>query len=70
MRAKRLTVKERRQIFRSLVDAQDEGSMSIKESEQHVMKLFSISDSQLDQIIEEGTDKDWPPLNEPIQKAG
>lgn len=70
MRAKRLTVQQRRQIFRDLVDTQDEGSMSVRESEQHVMEKFSISETQLESIIDEGTDKDWPPLNEPAQKAG
>ena len=70
MRAKRLTVQERRQIFRALVDAQDEGNLSVRETEENVMKQFNISDTVLESIIEEGTDKDWPPLNEPVQKAG
>ena len=70
MRAKRLTLQERREIFRTLVDTQDSNLMSVPESKQHVMDQYSITSHQLEQIVEEGVEKDWPPLNESVQKAG
>jgi hypothetical protein len=70
MRAKRLTLIQRREIFHSLVTTQDMGLMSVAESRQHVTKQFEISDSQLRQIEDEGLEKEWPPLNEAVQKVG
>ena len=59
MRAKRLTLVQRREIFHSLVTTQDMGLMSVAESRQHVTKQFEISDSQLRQIEDEGLEKEW-----------
>lgn len=70
MRAKKLTLQQRREIFLALVRMQDENTMSVKETRQNIMKEFKISDVQLLQIEEEGTDKDWPPLNEAVLKVG
>jgi hypothetical protein len=70
MPSKRLTVQQRRQIFRTLVDTQDTRTMSVRESKDHVMQQFDISDDQLEQIVDEGVEKEWPPLNEPVSKAG
>ncbi|MFL5329624.1 MAG: hypothetical protein ACJ8C4_11995 [Gemmataceae bacterium] len=67
MRTKRLTLQQRKEIFSSLVAAQDLGTMSVPESRQYVMKQFKISDVQLRQIEEEGLDKEWPPLNQAVQ---
>jgi hypothetical protein len=64
MRAKRLTLQQRREIFSSLVATQDQGLMSVAESRKHVIEQFKITDIQLRQIEEEGLDKEWPPLNE------
>ena len=66
MRAKRLTLQQRREIFASLVAAQDLGTMSVSASRKQVMDQFEITDSQLRQIEEEGLDKEWPPLNEEV----
>lgn len=69
MRAKRLTVQQRRDVFLALVQTQDQGSMSVPESLQHIMKQFDITESQLRQIEEEGIDKEWPPLDEAVTPA-
>jgi hypothetical protein len=70
MRAKRLTLQQRRDIFRTLVTTQDMGMMPVSQSRQQVMKQFEITDSQLRQIEDEGLDKEWPPLNEAVQEVG
>ena len=70
MRTKRLTLQQRREIFRSLVDAQDLNTMSVSESRQSIIKQYKITDAQLRQIEEEGSDRDWPPLNETLEKVG
>jgi hypothetical protein len=64
MRAKRLTIQQRREIFRALVDTQDRGNMSVVESLKHVIDEYAISEEQLRQIQDEGIEKEWPPLNE------
>ncbi|MFO0808077.1 MAG: hypothetical protein U0746_05600 [Gemmataceae bacterium] len=69
MRAKRLTLQQRREIFSSLVAAQDQGTMSVSDSRKHIIDSFKISDVQLRQIEEEGLDKEWPPLNEVVAEA-
>jgi hypothetical protein len=72
MRAKRLTLQQRREIFSTLVATQDLGAMTVAESRKHVIDHFGITDVQLRQIEEEGLDKEWPPLNEEVvsQTAG
>jgi hypothetical protein len=70
MRAKRLTLQQRRDIFRSLVTTQDMAVMPVSQSRQTVMKQFEITDSQLRQIEDEGLEKEWPPLNEAVQEVG
>lgn len=66
MRAKRLTVQQRREIFQNLVEQQDHG-LSVPESREQVVRLFKITDAQLKQIEDEGVEKEWPPLNdEPV----
>jgi hypothetical protein len=69
MATKRLTLQQRRDIFRELVASQDQG-MAVRKSYQVVTERFEISDSQLKQIEEEGIDKEWPPLNEAMQEVG
>jgi hypothetical protein len=66
MRAKRLTLQQRREILSTLVATQDQGLMSVAESRKHVIDQFKITDVQLRQIEEEGLDKEWPPLNEEV----
>jgi len=67
MRNKRLTTKQRQEIFHALVATQDLGIMTVAESVQHVIKQFDITEAQLRQIEDEGIDKEWPPLNEAAQ---
>jgi hypothetical protein len=70
MRAKRLTLQQRKEIFRALVDTQDQHTMSVPKSREHIIDHYKITDVQLRQIEEEGTEKDWPPLNEPLLEVG
>ena len=70
MSTKRLTLQQRREIFHALVTTQDLAIMSVAQSRQHVSKQFEISDAQLRQIEDEGLEKEWPPLNEAVQKVG
>jgi hypothetical protein len=70
MRAKRLSLQQRREIFHSLVTTQDTGLMTVAQSREHITKEFDITDAQLRQIEEEGLDKEWPPLNEAVEKVG
>jgi hypothetical protein len=70
MPAKRLTLQQRREIFHALVTTQDLGLMSVAQSRDHVIKQFDITDAQLRQIEEEGLEKEWPPLNEAVEKVG
>jgi hypothetical protein len=70
MRAKRLTIQQKKAIFHALVTTQDLGLMTVAESVQHVAKQFEITEAQLRQIEDEGIDAEWPPLNEAVQTVG
>jgi hypothetical protein len=70
MRAKRLTLSQRREIFLNLVNAQDAGTLSVPESRNQVAQHFKITETQLKAIEEEGIEKEWPPLNEVAQAVG
>ncbi len=67
MRAKRLTLQQRREIFLDLVNTQDTVT-NVPRSRQIVTEKFDISESQLRQIEEEGLEKEWPPLSEAVQE--
>ena len=69
MPTKRLTLQQRRDIFRDLVATQDLG-MPVRRSYQIVTEKYDINDVQLRQIEDEGLDKEWPPLNEAMQEVG
>ena len=69
MRAKRLTVQQRKEIFRSLVTTQDAGS-AVADSIRTVSQQFQITEAQLRQIQDEGIEKEWPPLDEAVQTVG
>ena len=69
MPTKRLTLQQRRDIFRDLVAAQDLG-MPVRRSYQVVTEKFEITEQQLRQIEDEGLEKEWPPLNEAMQEVG
>jgi hypothetical protein len=70
MRAKRLTIQQRQEIFHALVATQDLGLMSVSDSRVHVGKQFDVTEAQVRQIEEEGLEKEWPPLNEAVQTVG
>jgi hypothetical protein len=69
MRAKRLTVQQRKEIFRALVTTQD-GGATVSDSIRDVSQQFQITDAQLRQIQDEGIEKEWPPLDEVAQTVG
>ena len=71
MTSKRLTVQERKAIFRALVMAQDEmhqsGKGAVRESYEKVSGHYEISEEQLRLIEDEGVENEWPPLAEAVQ---
>ena len=69
MPAKRLTIQQRRDIFRDLVSTQDLGT-PVRRSYQIVTERFEITEAQLRQIEQEGLEKEWPPLDEAMQEVG
>ena len=70
MSSRRLTIQQRKEVFRDLVATQDQGTLTIRQSAEHVAKLHGITEAQLRQIEEEGLEKEWPPLDEAIQAVG
>lgn len=69
MAAKRLTLQERKEIFRDLVLTQDLGA-GVRQSYQVITERYDLTDVQLRQIEDEGLDKEWPPLTEAVQTVG
>jgi hypothetical protein len=75
MSSKRLTLQQRRDIFRALVTTQDQMPreqvpLNVRKSYEVVTGQFDISDEQLREIEDEGIEKEWPPLNEePVDAA-
>jgi hypothetical protein len=74
MRAKRLTLQQRQEIFKDLVMTQDvvmsaHDSSNVRKSYQIVTEKYDITDAQLRQIEDEGLDKEWPPLSEAVQEV-
>jgi hypothetical protein len=67
MRAKRLTLQQRKEIFHTLVMTQDMVP-NVPRSRQIVTEKFDITEAQLRQIEEEGLEKEWPPLSEAVQE--
>lgn len=59
MRAKRLTIKERKEIFFALVQLEDEAILSRAASREQVATRFHIDENQISQIVDEGIEKDW-----------
>jgi hypothetical protein len=68
MRAKRLTVQQRQEIFKDLVMTQDV-VMNVRKSYEMVTEKYEITEAQLRQIEDEGLDKEWPPLSEAVQEV-
>ena len=69
MRAKRLTLQQRQEIFKDLVMTQDV-VMNVRKSYEMVTEKYEITEAQLRQIEDEGLDKEWPPLSEAVQEVG
>jgi hypothetical protein len=69
MRPKRLTIQQRQEIFRALVSTQDQIPLNVRRSYELVTEQYEINDEQLRQIENEGIEKEWPPLNEPVESA-
>jgi hypothetical protein len=68
MRAKRLTLQQRQEIFKDLVMTQDV-VMNVRKSYEMVTEKYEITEAQLRQIEDEGLDKEWPPLSEAVQEV-
>lgn len=66
--ANRYTVQERKEIFLALVTLQDT-KMTVSDSKQQVIDKYGLTTKQLEQIIEEGTDKEWPPFDGAMSHA-
>ena len=61
MRAKRLNVQQRKEIFHALVEAQDH-ELTVAESRKVIAEQFGVSENEVRQIEREGLDGQWPPL--------
>jgi hypothetical protein len=70
MRSKRLTVQQKKEVFQALVATQDLHIMTPAQAEEKIAQDHDITESQLRQIIDEGIEKEWPPLDEAAQKVG
>lgn len=69
MRAKRLTLQQRRDIFQELVTTQDKlPPLNVPKSYKIITEKYEITEAQLKQIEEEGLEKDWPPFSESAQE--
>ena len=53
---------QRREIFKALVVAQDNGE-SVAKSRKTIGKQFGIDEHQVGKIEREGLDHEWPPLS-------
>jgi hypothetical protein len=58
---KHLSEEQRKEVFLTLVDAQDH-DMDVAKSRQHIAARFGISEEQVRSIEREGLDNGWPPL--------
>jgi hypothetical protein len=69
---RRLSTEEKMEIFSHLVATQDalqgagDAGHFVRKSYEMVTEQYAISEEQLKAIEEEGNDKDWPPLGEPV----
>ncbi|MFM7148378.1 MAG: hypothetical protein ACKO23_00890 [Gemmataceae bacterium] len=59
MATRRLSIKERKEIFQTLVTVQDQGNMSNSESKKFVGEQYNIEEKQIMEIVDEGIEKDW-----------
>jgi hypothetical protein len=54
-------LEQRMQIFKALVEAQDQ-NLNVRQSRQSVADQFGITEKLIKQIEDEGIDHQWPPL--------
>ncbi len=54
-------LEERMQIFKALVEAQDQ-ALNVRQSRKNVADQFGITEKLIKQIEDEGIDHEWPPL--------
>jgi hypothetical protein len=59
--APRLSIRRRREIFLTLVQAQDR-RVPVSESREEVARQFKLNRDQVEAIEQEGVNNDWPPL--------
>ena len=52
---------QRKQVFLALVQAQDR-KLSVAQSRQEVAGQFGVSEARVQQVEQEGLEKEWPPL--------
>ncbi len=68
MRADRMTLKQRQNIFKSLVDLQDRHQMTVHDTITQVSEQYGITELQLRKIQDEGIEAEWPPLNRILRR--
>lgn len=56
-----LDEEKRREVFRTLVDAQD-NDVPVPQSRQETARKFGLTEAEVWQIEREGLDNGWPPL--------
>jgi hypothetical protein len=56
-----LQEERRKEIFRALVEAQDQ-QMTVEQSRRVIAERFGISEGQVRKIEREGLANEWPPL--------
>ena len=61
---RRLTVQQRKEIFRALVLNQDLGDRTVPESIGYIAQQYRITNDRVRLIQEEGIENDWPPLGD------
>lgn len=57
--SKKLPVQKRKEVFLALVAAQDTHTMSVADTQRQIQLDFAITPSQLEEIINEGVEKEW-----------
>ena len=56
-----LSEERRKEIFRALVEAQDEG-LAVPQSRLAISERFGLTETQVRHIEREGIENEWPPL--------
>jgi hypothetical protein len=59
---KQMSVEQRMELFRALVEAQDQELGTVR-SRQLVAERFGVTENEVRRIEEEGLQAEWPPLS-------